>query len=83
MITDGQGQASCQILGYYAQFVSVGNGKGVAAYSRKSMGSRCIKESNFQILILRGDVDVIGLYRSSGANVTSVMDALEKEIDEG
>ena len=83
LCTDEQGQACCQIPGYHAHFGSVGNGKGVATYTRKSMGYRITKESNFQISTLKGDVDVINVYRSSGANVTAVMDALEKEIDKG
>ena len=83
LISDEQGEASCQILGYYAHFGSVGNGKGVATYSRKRMGFENIKEPNYQISRFRGDVDFINVYRSSGANVSSVMDELEKEIDEG
>ena len=81
--SDERGQASCQILGYYAHFGSVGNGKGVATYTRKSMGFQSIKEPNYQISKLSGDVDFINVYRSSGANVSNVMDALEKIIDEG
>ena len=81
--SDEQGQESCQILGYYAHFGSVGNGKGVATYTKKSMGFQSIKEPNYQISRLSGDVDFINVYRSSGANVSNVMDALEKEIDEG
>ena len=83
LLMDDQSLASCQIPGYHAHFSSVGNGKGVATYTRKSMGYRSTKESNFQIATLRGDVDVINVYRSSGANLTAVMDALEKEIIEG
>ena len=83
LCTDEQGQACCQIPGYHAHFGSVGNGKGVATYTRKSMGYRITKESNFQISTLSGDIDFINVYRSSGANVTAVMDALEKEINEG
>ena len=81
--SDEQGQASCQILGYYGHFDSVGNGKGIATYTRKSMGFESIKQPNYQISRSRGDVDYINVYRSSGANVSSVMDELEKEIDEG
>ena len=83
LLADAHGQESCLIPGFYAHFGSVGNGKGVATYTRKSMGFECIKEPNFQISVCRGDVDFINVYRSSGANVSSVMDALEKEIDGG
>ena len=38
LLTDEQCQESCQTTGYYAHFASVGNGKGVATYTRKSMG---------------------------------------------
>ena len=83
LLSDEQGQARCQIPGFYAHFGSVGNGKGVATYTRKSMGFESIKEPNYQISVSRGDLDFINVYRSSGANVSSVMDAIEKEIDEG
>ena len=83
LLMDDQSLASCQIPGYHAHFSSVGNGKGVATYTRKSMGFRSTKESNFQISTLRGDVDFINVYRSNGASISSVMDALEKEINEG
>ena len=80
---DEQGQASCQLSGYHGYFASVGNGKGVAAYARKSMDFDCIKEPNFQISTLRGEVDIINVYRSHGANDAKVMESLRQKIDEG
>ena len=67
LATDEQGQASCQLLGYHGFFASVGNGKGVAAYTRSSMDFECTKEPYFQISTLRGEVDLINVYRSHGA----------------
>ena len=83
MATDEQGQASCQILGYHGFFASVGNGKGVAAYTRKTMDFDCTKEPNFQISTLRGEIDLINVYRSHGANDAKVMEALRENLDEG
>ena len=85
LFTDELGHTSCQISGYNGYFASVGNGKGVAAYTRKSMDFDCIKEHNFQISMLRGGegVDIINVYKSHGANDAKVMEALRQEIDEG
>ena len=64
---------------------SVGNGRGVAAYTRKSIDFDCIKENNFQISTLRGEggVDIFNVYRSHGANDAKVIEALRLKIDEG
>ena len=85
LFTDELGHSSCQIPGYNGNFASVGNGKGVAAYTKKIMDFNCIKETNFQISTLRGEggVDIINVYRSHGANDAKVMEALRQEIDEG
>ena len=61
----------------------MGNGKGIAAYTRVSMDFDTIKEPNFQISTLKGDVDIINVYRSHGANDAKVMEALRQRIDEG
>ena len=83
LATDEQGEASCQVPGYHGYFSSVGNGKGIAAYTRVSMDFDTIKEPNFQISTLKGDVDIINVYRSHGANDAKVMEALRQRIDEG
>ena len=85
LFTDELGHTSCQIPGYNGHFASVGNGKGVAAYTRRSMEFDCIKEPNFQISMLRGGagVDILNVYRSHGANDAKVMEALRLKIDEG
>ena len=85
LYTDEQGQASCQLPGYHGFFASVGNGKGVAAYTRKSMDFDYIKGTNFQISTLKGGggVDIINVYRSQGANDAKVTEALREKIDEG
>ena len=83
LCTDEQGQNICLITGYNAHFASVGNGQGIASYTKKRLAFDCIREPLYQISVLRGEVDQINVYRSSGANVSSVMDAIEKEIDEG
>ena len=85
LFTDEMGQTSCQIPGYSGYFASVGNGKGVAAYTRKKLDFDCIKGTNFQISTLRGGegVDIINVYRSQGANDAKVMKVLRQNIDEG
>ena len=64
-------------------FASVGNGKGIASYNRKYFNFDCIKEPLYQISVLRGEVDLINVYRSSGANDAKVMESLRQMIDEG
>ena len=81
--TDEQGQNSCQIPGYEANFASVGNGKGIASYTKKSLVFDCIKEPLYQISLLRGEVDYINVYRSSGAHDAKVIETLRRMIDEG
>ena len=84
LFTDELGHTSCQIPGYNGYFGSVGNGKGVAAYTKKSMDFDCIKGTNFQVSTLRGGgVDIINVYRSHGANDAKLIEALRQKIDEG
>ena len=83
LCNDEQGQSSCQVPGYEANFASVGNGKGIASYNRKYFNFDCIKEPLYQISVLRGEVDLINVYRSSGANDAKVMESLRQMIDEG
>ena len=83
LCTDKQGQESCQLPGYEANFASVGNGKGIASYTQKSLVFDCMKEPLYQISVLRGEADYINVYRSSGANDAKVMEALREKIDEG
>ena len=81
--TDEQGQTSCQIPGYEVNFASVGNGKGIASYSKKRLNFECIKEPLYQISVQRGEVDYINVYRSNGANDAKVVEALREKVDEG
>ena len=83
LYTDEQGQNSCQVPGYEANFASVGNGKGIASYSKKSLTFECIKEPLYQISVQRGEVDYINVYRSTGANDAKVMETLREKVDEG
>ena len=83
LCSDAQGQNSCQIPGYNAHFASVGNGKGIASYTKKRLAFECIREPLYQISVLRGEVDHINVYRSSGASDAKVMEALREKIDEG
>ena len=80
---DEQGLNSCQIPGYEANFASVGNGKGIASYTKKRLTFECIKEPLFQISVQRGEVDYINVYRSGGANDAKVVEVLRQKIDEG
>ena len=83
LFTDEQGQESCQLTGFDANFASVGNGKGIASYTKKRLAFDCIREPLYQISVLKGEVDIINVYRSSGANDAKVMEALREKIDEG
>ena len=83
LCTDEQGQNSCLIPGYNAHFASVGNGKGIASYTKKRLAFDCVREPLYQISVLRGEVDHINVYRSSGANDAKVMESLREKIDEG
>ena len=80
---DEQGHVSCQVPEYEENFASVGNGKGIASYTKKSLAFECIKEPLYQFSVQRGEVDYINVYRSSGANDAKLMEALREKVDEG
>ena len=62
---DQESMASFELEGYTAHFINVGNGRGIATYSRGDFHHRQdVKEENFQITKFgNGTLDSIHIYR--------------------
>ena len=62
---DQESMASFELEGYTAHFINVGNGRGIATYSRGDFHhQQDVKEENFQITKFgNGTLDSIHIYR--------------------
>ena len=60
-----ESMARFELEGYTAQFINVGNGRGIATYSRRDFHhQQDVKEDNFQITKFNsGTMDSIHIYR--------------------
>ena len=73
-----------KIDGFNSHFINIGNGKGIATYSKTEVEARslCHKENKLQIAkISLKELDSINLYRSSNKSVIESWEALEKMIN--
>ena len=83
---EGQPTHTLTLSDFHLENVSVGHGKGVANYCKKSLVSghtaAAVSES-FQVLRVRvSGVDVITVYRSEGYNIPAVALRVQELIDE-